>query len=163
MNDDYAVALALQYELDREMAESLNAEFVADAAEVDTIQFEHGPADSDSDSGEESSRHFPTACDFTIEADRDIQDREHTLHHELIDDTVFQSQTQSNNSTLTDSSENTRLPSGLDDSRSSILPEPPLDLNVAGDDLTNLPLSRAQPQAEVEESNHQANIEGPNG
>ena len=40
MNDDYAVALALQYELDREMAESLNAEFVVDAAEVDTIQFE---------------------------------------------------------------------------------------------------------------------------
>ena len=162
MNDDYAVALALQYELDREMAESLNAEFVADAAEVDTTQFEHEPADSDSDSDEGSSRHFLTARDSTGEADRGIQDREHTLHHELIDDTVFQSQTQSNNSTLTYSSENTRLPSGLDDSRSSIVPEPPLDLSVAGNDLTSLPLSRTQPEAEVEESNHQANIEGPN-
>jgi hypothetical protein len=161
MNDDYAVALALQYELDREMAERLNAEFVADAAEVDTTQFEHEPADSDSNEG--SSRHFLTACDFTVEAGRDIQDREHTLHHELIDDTVFQSQTQSNNSTLTYySSENTRLPSGLDDSRSSIVLEPSLDLNVASDDLTSLPLSRTQPEAEVDASNHQANIEGPN-
>jgi hypothetical protein len=157
MNDDYAVALALQYELDREMAESLNAEFVADAAEVGTTQFEREPADSDSDSDEKSSRRFPTTRDFTVEADR-----EHTLHHKLIDDTVFQSQTQSNNSTLTYSSKNTRLPSGLDDSRSSIVSEPSLDLNAASDDLTSLPLSRTQPEAEVEESNHQANIEGPN-
>jgi hypothetical protein len=158
MNDDYAVALALQYELDREMAESLNAEFVVDAAEVDTIQFEHEPAASDSD--ERSSRRFPTARDFTVEADRDIQDRDHTLvHHELVDDTVFQSQTQSNNSTLTYSSENTRLPSGLDD---SIVPESSPDVNVAGDGLTSLPLSRTQAEAEVEESNHQANTGGPN-
>ena len=162
VNDDYAVALALQYELDREMAESLNAEFVADAAEVDTTQFEHEPADSDSDSGEGSPRRFPTAHDSTVEADRDIQDREHTLHRELIDDTVFESQNKSNNPTLTCVLENTRLPSGLDDSRSSIVPDPSLDLNVAGDDLTSLPLSRTQPEAEVQESNHQANIEGPN-
>jgi hypothetical protein len=162
MNDDYAVALALQYELDREMAESLNAEFVADAAEVDTTQFEHEPADSDSDSDEGSSRHFLTARDSTGEADRGIQDREHTIHPELIDDTVFQSQTQPNNSTLTYSSENTKLPGGLDDSRSSIVPEPSPDVNVAGDGLTSLPLSRTQSEAEVEESNHQANIEGPN-
>jgi hypothetical protein len=160
MNDDYAVALALQYELDREMAESLNAEFVADAAEVDTTRFEREPADADSDSDEGS---FSTARDFTIEADQDIQDRRRTLHHKLTDDTVFQNQKQSSNSTLTYSSENTRLPSGLDDSQSSIVSESSLDLNVAGDDLTSPPWSRTQPEAEVDGSNHQANIEGPNG
>jgi hypothetical protein len=159
MNDDYAVALALQYELDREMAESLNAEFVADASEFDTTQFEREPVDSDSDSDEGS---FSTARDFTVEADQGIQDRQRTLRHELTDDTVFQNQKQSNNSPLTYSSKNTRLPSGLDDSQCSIVPEPSLDLNVAGDNPTSLPLSRTQPKAEADESNHQANIEAPN-
>jgi hypothetical protein len=159
MNDDYAVALALQYELDREMAESLNAEFVADAAEVDTTQCERDPADSDSDSDDGS---FSTARDFTVEADQDIRDRQRTLHHELTNDSVFQNQKQSSNATLTYDSENASLPSGLDDSQSSIVPEPSLDLNVTSNDLTSPPSLQTQPEAEVDGSNHQPNIEGPN-
>jgi hypothetical protein len=158
MNDDYAVALALQYELDREMAESLNAEFVADAAEVDTTQFGRNPADSDSD----SNGSFSTARDFTVEADQDIRDRQRTLHHELTDDTVFQTNKQLSNSTLAYGSENASLPSGPDDSQSPIVLEPSLDLNVISNDLISPPLLQTQPEAEVDGSNHQPNIEGPN-
>jgi hypothetical protein len=48
-SDDYMVALALQAELDREIAEALNAEFVADAADAVCIQsFEYGLEEAES-------------------------------------------------------------------------------------------------------------------
>jgi hypothetical protein len=48
-SDDYMVALALQAELDHEMADALNAEFVADAAEAACIQsFEYGSEEAES-------------------------------------------------------------------------------------------------------------------
>jgi hypothetical protein len=48
-SDDYMVALVLQAELDHEMADALNAEFVADAAEAACIQgFEYGPEEAES-------------------------------------------------------------------------------------------------------------------
>jgi hypothetical protein len=154
VNDDYSVALALQYELDRELAESLNAEFIADTAEFDTTQFEREPVGSDSDSDE-----VPTTRASTEEADQNIEGRRRTLHHELTDDTVFQNQEPWNNSTPTYSFRSTRLPSDLGD---SVVPEPSLGVNLAGDDLTSLPLLRTQPEGDVGESNHQANNEVPN-
>jgi hypothetical protein len=50
VSDDYMVALALQAQLDREMADALNAEFVADVAEAACLQIlEHEPEDTESD------------------------------------------------------------------------------------------------------------------
>lgn len=50
VSDDYMVAMALQAQLDREMADALNAEFVADVAEAACLQIlEHDSEDTESD------------------------------------------------------------------------------------------------------------------
>jgi hypothetical protein len=74
MSDDYSFALALQAELDREMAETLNAEFVVDAAEEAGItEFESESAETDSD---KQCIHPLTSHSFVPKKDRGVQDRE---------------------------------------------------------------------------------------
>jgi hypothetical protein len=74
MSDDYAFALALQAELDQEAAETLNAEFVADAAEEAHItQFESESVETESD---EQYKRPLTSHSFVPPKNRDVQDRD---------------------------------------------------------------------------------------
>jgi hypothetical protein len=159
VSDDYAAALALQAELDREMAESLDAEFVAEAAEEARIaQFESNSADSESD---RESLHPLTIHNFAAEENWDVKNREHASQGNENDVTLSRSHPQlkmpvsGSTSNLGDKGyqDALRVPGGL------VAPEQASNSGVTGDELSGLTASQTWPETNIGELDNEAYIE----
>jgi hypothetical protein len=158
LNADYAAALALQAELDREMAESLDAEFAADAAqEVGITQVEGELADSDSD---EESTHALKSRNIAAEESRDVQDRGYTLQGKKGEVPLSRSQQQLENMFGHASDLQDRVhPSALRLSGSLVASEQVPEPAAAGDELSNLASSQTQPKMDAVQSGNEAHVE----
>ena len=151
MNEDQALAMTLQAELDQEMAEALEAEFIADAAEEGAFtQLDHGPQDSESDE-EYSVRPFSIRTS-ALKAGSGLQGREHVLEGQQGVAGTSRIPTQLHTPHLKTSSEiaETRVLNALHVVDSLLAPELALDSETACDVDPTLPQS--QPQANVDKS-----------
>ena len=151
MNNDQALTMALQAELDQEMAEALEAEFTVDAArEAAFMRPDHGPQDSDSD--EEYSVSPDSVRTSASKAGSGLQDREHTFRGQKGGAVTSQIPTQldtSQNKTSSDIVEARKL-NTLHVAGSLLAPDQALVPETSYDVNPRLPQS--QPQANIDKS-----------
>ena len=156
IQDDHAIALALQAELDLEMAEALHAEFVAEAAdEVGLTRLKGESEESDLD--EESSMGPSAIRNFSAEPGVAVQERKYKSQNEENDDVVSQGQFQSNKFSIGHLSDLGRGDVNcLFVSGSLIAPEQALNSETAAGKLSKPEFPETQSQADVDESDNEA-------
>ena len=158
VTDDYAIALALQVELDQEMAEALDAEHVADAAEDAGSSHLDGES-ADSESVEELIQQPFASRMLALEGGGDVQDRQYALQSNEDEFATSERQMQKNMMFRRTSSLNKRHMSAPRVSGDLMAPEHVLVSEIADDELSKPELSPRKPETGIDESDIGAYVE----
>lgn len=156
--NDYAIAIALQAELDQEMAEALDAEHVADAAEDAGASHLDGES-ADSESVEESIQQPFASPMLAPEGGGDVQDRQYALQSNEDEFATSERQMQKNMMFGRTSSLNKRHLSAPRVSGNLMAPEHVSVSEIADGELGKPELSPTKPETDIDESDIGAYME----